>query len=100
MILSTQAEFETDLLKIIERESVFGSIEFETKKDCRMEGIVSRNIEEYVVEEFKLNVFKYVRKDHVKTDEHWSKAPKRSTLIGERKPGMSYLDDIDKIIKK
>jgi hypothetical protein len=38
-----------------------------------MEGVVTRNANEYAVEAFAANVCKYVRKGHVKTDEHWTK---------------------------
>ena len=49
-----------------------------------MEGIVTRNLEAYKVADFKQNVFKYVRKDHVKTDQHWSKKWKRAPLKWEQ----------------
>ena len=38
---------------------------------------------EYPVSEFARNVFKYVRKEHVKTDEHWTRNWKRARLIWE-----------------
>lgn len=73
------------VLNIVKNESTFGSIDTITEKNCSMEGIVSRNINEYDVDKFKNNVFKYVRKNHVKTDEHWSRNWKRSKLISETK---------------
>lgn len=39
------------------------------------EGLVVRNIEAFSAKNFKHNVAKYVRADHVTTDEHWSKQP-------------------------
>lgn len=51
--------------------------------DCTREGVVTRNIGEYPVSEFARNVFKYVRKGHVKTDEHWTRNWKRARLIWE-----------------
>ncbi|MNT61895.1 hypothetical protein D3C72_1995690 [compost metagenome] len=48
-----------------------------------MEGIVSRNAAGYEVNAFAQNVFKYVRKGHVKTDEHWTRNWKRAALINE-----------------
>lgn len=63
--------------------SVFGSIQHGTLKPCTKEGIVTRNIEEYSVDDFKQNVFKYVRKNHVSTDVHWSRNWKRAPLIYE-----------------
>lgn len=52
-------------------------------KVCTREGIVSRNIDEYPVEKFAENVFKYVRKGHVQTDTHWSKHITRAELLHE-----------------
>ncbi len=82
-----QATFEEDALTIVQQESVFKSIDVLTKETCSMEGIVSRNIDEYSVQDFKHNVFKYVRKDHVKTDEHWTKNWKRAPLKWEKSCG-------------
>ena len=36
------------------------------------EGIVVRNVESFSYEDFSKNIAKYVRKDHVQTDQHWS----------------------------
>ena len=52
---------------------------------CVIEGIVTRNVEEYHVDDFKQNVFKYVRKNHVQTDEHWTRNWKRAPLLWEKK---------------
>lgn len=80
-----QLAFEDDILQIVQEVSVYQSIDVHTQKLCSMEGVVSRNINEYAVENFKKNVFKYVRKDHVKTDEHWTRNWKRAKLIWEKK---------------
>ena len=81
---------DTDLIKqtvldLASQPSVFGSIQNNTNPpmDCTREGIVSRNIEEYSVDAFAKNVFKYVRKNHVQTDVHWSKSITRATLKHE-----------------
>ncbi len=73
------------VLELAGQESVFGSIQNNTNPpiDCTREGVVSRNIEEYAVDEFAENVFKYVRKDHVQTDVHWSKTITRAELLHE-----------------
>ena len=63
--------------------SVFGSCDPWTKVACTREGVVSRNIEEYPVSEFAHHVFQYVRKGHVKTDEHWTRNWKRAPLVWE-----------------
>ena len=81
----TQKVFEKTALTIVQQPSAFGSIDVHTQTPCRMEGIVSRNIADYPVSDFKKNVFKYVRKDHVKTDEHWIRNWKRAPLKWERK---------------
>jgi len=72
------------VLDIVEQESKFGSIDTTSNVNCTMEGIVCRNIEDFDVDNFKQNVFKYVRKGHVKTDEHWSRNWKRAKLAWEQ----------------
>jgi len=39
------------------------------------EGIVVRDMESFSYEEFQSSVGKFVRKNHVKTDDHWSQQP-------------------------
>ncbi|MBC7864193.1 MAG: 2'-5' RNA ligase [Bacteroidia bacterium] len=82
--LSEKSLFEKDLLELIKRSGTFGSVDVQSKKPCSMEGVVTRNIDEYEVEEFQKNVFKYVRKGHVKTDEHWTRNWKRAPLKFEK----------------
>jgi len=67
-------------LVLVKEESVFKSVDVQTNKPCSMEGIVSRNMLEYDINDFEKNVFKYVRKGHVKTDEHWTRNWKRAPL--------------------
>jgi hypothetical protein len=78
--------FEKDVLAIVAGESTLGSIDIMSGKACTMEGIVTRNTGEYAVADFASNVFKYVRKGHVKTDEHWTRHWKRAPLQWERNP--------------
>ena len=67
------------------KPSAFGSLQNGLKpKPCTMEGIVTRNVDEYDVKEMSYNIFKYVRKGHVQTDEHWSKNWKRAPLKWEK----------------
>lgn len=54
-----------------------------------IEGIVTRNAGGYPVELFSGNVFKYVRKGHVQTDQHWTRNWKRARLNYE---GGKYVD--------
>lgn len=79
-----QKEFEADILAHVTKPSVFDSVDVSTQKPCTVEGIVSRNIAEYPVDSFALNVLKYVRKGHVKTDEHWTRNWKRAALLHEK----------------
>lgn len=75
---------ETEVLAIVKEESTFGSRDVYTQTPCTMEGIVTRNVDSYPVAEFRKNVFKYVRKGHVKTDEHWTRSWKRAALTWEQ----------------
>ena len=72
-----------EIIDMSQDPSVFGSCDPWTKVACTREGVVSRNIEEYPVSEFAHHVFKYVRKGHVKTDEHWTRNWKRAPLVWE-----------------
>ncbi len=72
-----------EIIRMSQEPSVFGSCDPWTKEACTREGVVSRNIEEYPVSGFAQNVFKYVRKGHVKTDEHWTRNWKRARLTWE-----------------
>lgn len=45
-----------------------------------IEGVVVRPSAEFTTEEFPHKVIKYVRENHVKTDEHWTKNWKRASL--------------------
>jgi len=75
--------FVNQVLDIVKNPSTFDSIQNGINKPCTMEGVVSRNIEEYHVDDFSNNLIKYVRKDHVKTDKHWSSSIKRAPLQSE-----------------
>ncbi|MFK7772403.1 MAG: RNA ligase family protein [Saprospiraceae bacterium] len=78
-----QKGLEKTVLNFANQSSTFQSLDIYTDEKCTMEGIVSRNIDEYLVENFKQNVFKYVRKNHVKTDAHWTRNWKRAPLKWE-----------------
>ncbi len=76
----SKQQFVNDILNTVQMPSKFESIDTYTKQNCTMEGLVSRNFDEYPVADFQRNVFKYVRKGHVKTDEHWTKNWKKANL--------------------
>ena len=80
----TQESLQLAIENWAQEPSVFGSLNPFTSEDCTREGVVTRNIGEYPVTEFMHNVFKYVRKGHVKTDEHWTRNWKRAKLIWEQ----------------
>ncbi len=56
--------------------------------DC--EGFVIRNAASFSTADFKQNVLKYVRKNHVKTDEHWTRNWKRAALWYEKPLGKKW----------
>jgi len=73
------------ILDFAAEESVFGSVQNGTNPAqlCTREGLVTRNIGEYSVDDFAKNVLKFVRANHVITDSHWSKKITRAKLIHE-----------------
>jgi ATP-dependent RNA circularization protein (DNA/RNA ligase family) len=75
-------EVEEKVLEISQSSSIFDSYNPITGEKCTMEGIVVRNIDEFSTSNFRNNVFKYVRSNHVITDEHWTKNWKRAKIKG------------------
>ena len=47
--------------------------EYKGRQENDVEGFVIRNIDQFKYEDFSKNVGKYVRSNHVQTDEHWTK---------------------------
>ncbi len=82
--LTDRQAYESSVLELVKEPGTFGSVDVQTGKPCSMEGIVTRNISDYDVSDFQSNVFKYVRKGHVKTDEHWTRNWKRAPLKFEK----------------
>lgn len=80
---ATRAGFEGDLLSLVNGPGAFDPHDVHTGKPATMEGIVSRNANGYAVSDFAENVFKYVRKGHVKTDQHWTRQWRRARLNNE-----------------
>ncbi|HFK8541891.1 TPA: RNA ligase family protein [Proteus mirabilis] len=77
-------EFEKNIALHAQKHSSFQSRDVLTKKPSAMEGIVTRDAHAFSLDEFSHRVFKYVRKDHVKTDVHWKRNWKRAPLIWEK----------------
>lgn len=80
---SNELDMKQTVLDLASKPSDFISYDTKSNTLCTIEGIVSRNYDSFSELEFKNNVFKYVRKNHVKTDEHWTKNWKRAKLIYE-----------------
>lgn len=79
--------FEEQVLEMVKQRSAFSSIDVQTEEACRMEGIVTRDVAAFAVADARQHVFKYVRKDHVKTDEHWTRRWQRAPLKWEKPCG-------------
>lgn len=75
--------FTEEMVKnFIEKRMMLGSV---FGGDC--EGFVLRNANSYSADKFKHNVLKFVRKNHVKTNEHWTRYWKRAALWYEKPLG-------------
>lgn len=72
-----------EVLQLANESSTFESFDVSTGAACHREGLVSRNTTGFAVNDFEHNVFKYVRKGHVKTDEHWTRNWRRAKLCWE-----------------
>ena len=81
--------FEQKIMNIVGTAGAFEPVDTATGKPCTLEGIVSRNAAAFHRDEFAHNVFKWVRKGHVKTNEHWTRNWKRAGLKYE---GGHYVD--------
>lgn len=84
-----QSSFEKEVLQLASGRGQFDPYDTGSGGLATMEGIVTRNSGSYPVAEFSNNVFKYVRKGHVKTDQHWTRSWKRAPLNNE---GGIYVD--------
>lgn len=83
--LDKELQFRQEVIAWTQQPSVFGSVDVHNGNTCTREGIVSRNVKEFSVTDLGMNVFKYVRKGHVKTDKHWTRHWKRARLVHEIK---------------
>jgi hypothetical protein len=80
---ASQQVFEKDVLALTAGRGTLEPHDIITGTPTTIEGIVTRNANGYATDEFARNVFKYVRKGHVKTDEHWTRSWKRARLKNE-----------------
>jgi len=81
---ATAKEHQSEILKLASGTGAFDPHDVKTGLATTMEGLVSRPTTAFTVEEFPTFVSKFVRKNHVKTDEHWTRNWKRAPLIWEK----------------
>jgi hypothetical protein len=84
-----QMIFDQNTLELTQGRGTFEPRDILSGQPTTIEGIVSRNADAHATDEFAHNVFKYVRKGHVKTDQHWTRSWKRPPLKNE---GGTYVD--------
>jgi hypothetical protein len=82
-----QEAFEAAVEEMAASPSAFESHDAYTGEPCTMEGIVTRNAAGFPVDAFRENIFKYVRANHVQTDEHWTRKWRRAKLKWEKPAG-------------
>lgn len=75
ILFKGSVESEEELFNLVEDLS-----SGESKLGGKMEGVVVRVQGSFDQENFQNNVVKWVRKDHVQTDEHWTKNWKRAKI--------------------
>jgi hypothetical protein len=85
--IETPEEHKKIVLSIANARGSFDPYDTITGKPTTIEGLVSRPSAEFLVEDFSTLVSKYVRKDHVSTDEHWTRNWKRAKLNFENASG-------------
>jgi hypothetical protein len=70
-----------DMNKTVE-QNILHNMSYESALGGPKEGVVVRNRDEFPLGEFSSNIIKYVRKDHVQTDQHWTKNWRQAKLWG------------------
>ena len=76
----SRSQYEKDIRYMAAGRGNFGPVDAHTGNACSIEGIVTRNYNQYPTSGFANNVFKYVRANHVQTTEHWTRNWQRATL--------------------
>lgn len=87
---SDRETFEKDVQAIVSGSGALSPHDAQNGLPVTMEGIVTRDAAGYPVNAFSQHVFKYVRKGHVKTDQHWTRHWRRARLNYE---GGKHVDD-------
>ena len=75
-VLKEEGEVKEIIDEIMEHTSYYGL--------CGKEGVVMRTVEGFPIMDFPKHVCKYVRANHVQTDEHWTKNWKKARLWNEK----------------
>ena len=70
-VFNKPEDLQTTILELMKNGSTFGNT---------IEGVVVRVAERFPIQNFKHNVIKYVRANHVQTDVHWTKNWKQAKL--------------------
>lgn len=69
-----------------EKETILGEFKkYQENQENEVEGFVVRNASSFSYDEFSKNVGKYVRANHVQTDEHWTKNWKPNEIVNKEK---------------
>ncbi len=86
IITKTEDEsiFRQNVIDLANENSIFDAVDVNYGRPCTREGVVSRNSTGFPADRLADNVFKYVRKDHVKTDTHWTRNWKPAPLLHEQ----------------
>jgi hypothetical protein len=81
-------------IDFFEEKQILPFIQHEIKKGSAFggecEGFVFKTKKQFHVDDFSKNVLKYVRKNHVQTDEHWTRNWKRAKLFFEKNEKLDY----------
>lgn len=64
-------DIKTEVEQAVKEGSAFGSVDSVENKPCTMEGVVVRTAAGFKQEDSDAHLLKWVRKNHVKTGEHW-----------------------------
>ncbi len=87
----TEAEYRHAVIEQAGGAGRFAPHDVHSGLPCAQEGIVTRNAAEFPVTHFSHNVFKYVRKNHVKTDRHWTVNWQRARMAHEYRQEGSHV---------
>ena len=88
-LMSVPSKLSDDRFRLVKSPSIYdSSIVLNDKLNTNLyqtpkEGIVLRNDDSFLHENFNANLVKYVRAHHVQTDKHWTKMWRKSKLVSQ-----------------